>query len=58
MAPNRNGLSVIEMSALATMSWNPSGGRRASDSPTVPRMNENSPIWDRPAATVKPTRMG
>ena len=53
-----NGLSAIDSSAPATMSWNPSGGRSPSDSPTVPRMNENSPIWARPAPTVKATRIG
>ena len=58
IAPRRSGLSVIEMSAPATMSWKPSSGSRPSERPTVPTMNENSPIWAKPAATVSAIRVG
>ena len=42
----------------ATISWNPSRGSSPSDRPMVPMMNENSPIWPSPAATVRATRSG
>jgi hypothetical protein len=40
------------MIAPAMMSWYASSGNSPSDRPSVPRMNENSPIWASPAPTA------
>ena len=50
---NINGLSVIETIAPARSREYWEVSMSPSDRPAWPRMNENSPIWLKPAATTR-----
>ena len=59
LLPSRNEgtpVSAIETSAQATTSVKPSGGSRRCWRLSSARMNENSPTWARPRATVSAVR--
>ena len=58
MSAKSAGLIAIDSSAPATMSWKPASGSSPMVRPSVPRMNENSPICPSAAATVRATRVG